>query len=108
MQLSPSKSTMAWRGMPVALICLLFAGCSQSNLTHSDKISPTAGDAVRGAALLQTVDPWPDYVLDTDVDMDGELAVKRVNDYKKARPNHLKVSALPEAHPIPMAVDPPA
>lgn len=90
MQLSPSKSTMSWRGTPVALICLLFAGCSHSNLTHSDKISPTAGDAVRAAALMQTVDPWPDYVLDTDVDMNGELAVKRVNDYKKGETKPLE------------------
>jgi hypothetical protein len=90
MQLLPSKSTSLWHGTRVTLICLLSAGCSQSNLTHSDKISPASGDAVRAAALLQTVDPWPDYVLDTDVSMDGELAVKRVNDYKKGETKPLE------------------
>ena len=85
MQLSPSKFTSLWRGTGVTVICLLFAGCSHSNLSHSDKISPAAGDAVRAATVLQTVDPWPENVLDTDIDMDGELAVKRANDYKKGQ-----------------------
>ena len=83
MQSSPNKPNITWHGVGAALLCLVIAGCSHSNLTHSDKVSPTAGDAVHAAALMQTVDPWPDYVLDTDIDMDGELAVKRVNDYKK-------------------------
>ena len=82
MQLSPSKSPSLRHGISITLLSVLFAGCSQSNLSHSDKISPTSGDAVHAAALLQTVDPWPEYVLDTDVQMDGELAVKRANDYK--------------------------
>jgi len=85
MQLSPSNSFSLWHGTRITLICLLFAGCSQSNLSHSDKISASSGDAVSAAALLQTVDPWPEYVLDTDIDMDGELAVKRANDYKKGQ-----------------------
>lgn len=83
MQLSPSKSITLWRGAGATVLCLLFAGCAQSNLERSDKISAASGDAVRAATVLQTVDPWPDYVLDTDVGMDGELAVKRANDYKK-------------------------
>ncbi len=90
MQSLPSKPNSIWHGAGTALLCLLFAGCSQSNLTHSDKISPTSGDAVRAAAVLQTVDPWPEYVLDTDVDMDGELAVKRVEDYQKGETKPLE------------------
>ena len=90
MQLSPSKSITLWRTAGATALCLLFAGCSQSNLSRSDKISPASGDAVRAATLLQTVDPWPEYVLDTDIDMDGELAVKRVNDYKKGETKPLQ------------------
>ncbi|MEO1161229.1 MAG: hypothetical protein AAFW74_12385 [Pseudomonadota bacterium] len=78
----PSKSSTLGHGVGATFLCLLFAGCTQSNLSHSDKISASSGDAVRAATVLQTVDPWPDYVLDTDVTMDGELAVKRANDYK--------------------------
>lgn len=90
MQLSPNKSTLLWRGVGATVLCLLFAGCSQSNLSHSDKISAASGDAVRAATVLQTVDPWPDYVLDTDITMDGELAVKRANDYKKGETKPLQ------------------
>ena len=69
----------------VSLLALALAlgGCNQfSHLGHSDRISPAAGDAVHAATVMQTVDPWPDNVMDTDIPMDGELAVKRANDYK--------------------------
>ena len=64
-------------------VCLLLAGCnSYSHMTREDKVSPAAGDAVRAAMTMQTVDPWPEYVLDKDLVMDGELAQKRISDYK--------------------------
>lgn len=90
MKSSPSKSGSLKHTVQASLFCLLLAGCTQSNLSHSDKISPTSGDAVRAATVLQTVDPWPDYVLDTDIAMDGELAVKRANDYKKGKTKPLQ------------------
>ena len=90
MKLSPNKPSALYRSVGATLLCLLFAGCSQSNLSHSDKISASSGDAVRAATVLQTVDPWPDYVLDTEVSMDGELAVKRANDYKKGQTKPLQ------------------
>lgn len=83
MQKSPSNSTMLWRTVAATALCLVVTGCGQSNISNSDKISAASGDAVRAATVMQTVDPWPEYVLDTDVDMDGELAVKRANDYKR-------------------------
>ena len=67
----------------LAIAGLTLSGCGQTHLNHSDKISPAAGDAVHSAMLLQTVDPWPDNVLDTDIETDGELAVKRATDYRK-------------------------
>ena len=66
--------------------CLLLAGCSSySHVTRDDKISPAAGDSVKAAMAIQTVDPWPDYVMDTDTTMDGDLALKRVGDYKAGK-----------------------
>lgn len=66
--------------------CVLLAGCnSHSHITRSDKISPAAGDAVHAATVMQSVDPWPEYVLDTDIKMDGELAHKRARDYKAGK-----------------------
>jgi hypothetical protein len=74
-----------------ALLCLPLSACnSYSHLAHSDKISPAAGDAVHAATVMQTVDPWPDYVLDTEVPMDGELAVKRAEAYKRGETKPLQ------------------
>ena len=71
-------------------VCLLLAGCnSYSHMTREDKISPAAGDAVRAAMAMQAVDPWPEYVLDTDLVMDGELAEKRIGDYKAGNTKQL-------------------
>jgi hypothetical protein len=72
-------------------LCLLLAGCnSYSHMTRDDTITPSAGDAVKAAMAIQTVDPWPDYVLDTDTTMDGELALKRVGDYKAGKTKALE------------------
>ena len=90
MQLSPSKSNFTRHSISAVLLCFLLTGCGYSNLTHSDKISPAVGDAVRAATLLQTVDPWPENVLDTEIDMDGELAVKRAEDYKQGKTKPLQ------------------
>ena len=90
MQMSPNKSMTLWRTVAATALCALIAGCGQTHLSHSDKISAASGDAVRAAAVMQTVDPWPEYVLDTEVDMDGELAVKRAKDYKIGRTKPLQ------------------
>ena len=82
MQPFTSKFAMPKGALGLAA-CLVLAGCnSYSHMTRSDKISPAAGDAVYAARTMQTVDPWPEYVLDTDIAMDGELAYKRATDYK--------------------------
>ncbi len=83
MQPSTSNRSNAVRSWLAAGLCLLLAGCnSYSHMTREDKVSPAAGDAVRAAMAMQTVDPWPEYVLDKDLVMDGELAQKRLSDYK--------------------------
>jgi hypothetical protein len=82
MQPFTSKSAMLKAALGLAA-CLVVTGCnSYSHMTRSDKISPAAGDAVYAARTMQTVDPWPEYVLDTEITMDGELAHKRATDYK--------------------------
>jgi hypothetical protein len=83
MQPSTSKHRNPAFTVCALALALVLGACNQhSHLGHSDKISPAAGDAVHAATVMQTVDPWPDNVLDTDLTMDGELAVKRANDYK--------------------------
>jgi hypothetical protein len=67
MQPFTSKSAMLKAALGLAA-CLVVTGCnSYSHMTRSDKISPAAGDAVYAARTMQTVDPWPEYVLDTDI-----------------------------------------
>lgn len=78
-----SNARVAVRMVLAASVCLMLTGCnSYSHMTREDKISPAAGDSLRAAMAMQTVDPWPQYVLDKDLVMDGELAQKRVSDYK--------------------------
>ncbi len=62
--------------------CCLRAATSTAIMNATDKISPPPVMRYVPQLSMQTVDPWPEYVLDTDLDMDGELAVKRANDYK--------------------------
>lgn len=90
MQRFTNNMTHAVRNALAAGMCLVLAGCnSYSHVTRQDTISPTAGDAVHGAKLMQTVDPWPEYVLDTDIAMDDEVALKRANDCKAGKTKEL-------------------
>ena len=91
MKLFTSNATGFAGRIAAAGICLLLAGCnSYSHMTRADSITPSAGDAVKAAMAIQTVDPWPDYVLDTDTTMDGDLALKRVGDYKAGKTKPLE------------------
>lgn len=60
----------------------LFAlsGC-QEYLTRSDFISTHSGDAVARNASIQTVDPWPSYVYDTDIRTSSERQAHVIKRY---------------------------
>jgi hypothetical protein len=74
--------------------CLVLAGCnSYSHMTRSDKISPAAGDAVYAARTMQTVDPWPEYVLDTDIQWTVSWPTSGQPTTRPATPSHWKQSA---------------
>lgn len=45
---------------------LTLAGCQQY-LVRSDLVNPYVGDAVARNASNQTIDPWPRYVYDTNI-----------------------------------------
>lgn len=62
-------------------LVLALTGC-QENLARTDLISPYSGDAVAVNASNQTIDPWPSYVYNTDIQTSGErqaVAIKKYN-----------------------------
>ena len=45
-------------------------------------VTPTAGNAQAANAALQTIDPWPPYVYNTRIPVDGPRMVKAVQNYE--------------------------
>jgi hypothetical protein len=90
MQPFTSKSAMLKAALGLAA-CLVVTGCnSYSHMTRSDKISPAAGDAVYAARTMQTVDPWPEYVLDTDIGWTANWPTSGPPTTRPATPSHWK------------------
>ena len=50
-------------------------------LSRSDSISLSAGDANRANIAIQTPTPWPRYLNDFDYDMPGEQGVDLMHSY---------------------------
>lgn len=61
-------------------------GCSSDQVheyrAHSDKVTAGAGDAVASNRALHTIDPWPYYSQNTQIDMDGKRAQAAVRRYE--------------------------
>lgn len=71
------KKTMAIASL------ILLAGC-QEYLTRSDMVSPYTGNAATTNRTLQTVDPWPRYVYDTNLTTSGERQADAIRNYHEA------------------------
>lgn len=56
------------------------SGC-QEYLVRSDLVSPYAGNAAAHNASIQTVDPWPRYVYDTDLETSGQRQAVAIKKY---------------------------
>jgi hypothetical protein len=55
-------------------------GCADY-LNHHDTVTLRAGDSQRWNSLVQTTDPWPPYVKNTDINVDGQRAALGVRRY---------------------------
>ena len=77
----------------VALLAFIGApayGQNYDELSRSDSISLSAGDANRANTAIQTPTPWPRYLNDFDFDMPGQQGVDLME-------NYLKKFAAPDA-----------
>lgn len=70
----------------VALLAVIAApayGQNYDELSRSDSISLSAGDANRANTAIQTPTPWPRYLNDFDFDMPGQQGVDLMENYLK-------------------------
>ncbi|MGB7287226.1 MAG: hypothetical protein WBC71_09875, partial [Salaquimonas sp.] len=59
---------------------LPLAGC-QEYLVRSDLVNPHSGDAVARNTSNQTIDPWPKYVYDTEIQTSSERQKAAIASY---------------------------
>jgi hypothetical protein len=50
--------------------------------SHSDRVTPGAGNAAASNIAAQTVDPWPPYSTRKRIDQDGKRALKAIKRYE--------------------------
>jgi hypothetical protein len=72
--------TDAVRWGAVALALPALAACSEY-LDRRDTISVYGGDAVKGNAVAQMVDPWPPYAADRNIRYDGVVIGRAIARY---------------------------
>jgi hypothetical protein len=63
----------------------VLAGCSDLYYDRRETVAAGAADAVASNAAVQTVDPWPPYVGNQNVAMDGARAAIAVDRYRTGR-----------------------
>jgi hypothetical protein len=61
------------------------AGCSDIYFVRRETVASGAGDAVASNIAVQMVDPWPPYVGDTRIAMNGDRAVLAAQRYRANR-----------------------
>jgi hypothetical protein len=82
----------------LAVVTLGVAGCEQYQ-ARRDGITMGLGNANRHNIAVQTVDPWPEYVADTRIAIDGErarIANERYRANKSIEPQGLTTQAISE------------
>ena len=74
--------------MAIAIMAVGLSGCRDypewdEYRARTDSITLEHGNAVAHNIAVQTVDPWPPNVRDTDIDIDGERSVIAAKRYKQ-------------------------
>jgi hypothetical protein len=69
--------------LSVAAITLLMTAC-QDYAVRRDTIAFHAGEAAAYNKAIHTIDPWPAAAARTDMDFDGERAIKAIARYEAA------------------------
>jgi hypothetical protein len=55
-----------------AILSLPLTGCAQDDYLRTEGLTMTAGDAVAKNSMLQIIDPWPEGVEDTGLDVPAD------------------------------------
>ena len=80
----------------LAVVTAGIAGCEEYR-ARRDGITLGLGNANTHNIAVQTVDPWPEYVADTDIHIDGErarIANKRYRKNKVIEPKGLSTQQV--------------
>lgn len=75
------------------------AGCADY-LNHHDTVTLRAGDAQQWNRVVQTTDPWPPYVKNTDIDVDGQRAAVGIRRYSTGGTTSAATGAGTAASPV--------
>ena len=68
-----------------ATLAAMLAGCSDIYYDRRDTVALTAGDAVAGNAITQTVNPWPPESNNTTIAFNGQRMQAAVERYRNGR-----------------------
>ena len=85
-------------------------GCSDCG-DRTEFVTRGAGDAIDVNKATQTIDPWPPYVKNRKLNMDGQragLAMQRYQTNRSLRPRALNADKPTEAPPADNALQAPA
>jgi hypothetical protein len=63
-------------------VALPFDDPFEQNLTRSQTITLSAGNAAKSNEAIQIIDPWPSYVYDTHIPGNGQRLADAVTRYK--------------------------
>ena len=68
-----------------ATLAAMLAGCSDIYYDRRDTVALTAGDAVAGNSITQTVNPWPPESNNTRIAFNGQRMQSAVERYRMGR-----------------------
>lgn len=85
------------KGLVGCLFATTLSGCVDY-LKHSDTVTISAGDAQAWNKTIHTVDPWPPYVMDTQIPGDGRRTARVIRRYTNGEQD-AGTPAPPDARP---------
>ena len=72
------------RGTLFACVALVgVTGCRDDYLNNRDTVALTAGSAMRGNAVVHTIEPWPEVARKTHQTTDGRKAQNAIEIYRE-------------------------
>ncbi len=69
----------------VVAVSVVLAGCSDIYYDRRETVASGAADAVASNIALQTIDPWPANVANTNIPMNGARAALAIQRYRTGR-----------------------